>query len=149
LNSPPPKEIFLFLTKLLKNEKITLESKEDLVALIKSCYPDIRSMINALQMNVVNGKIEHINIENISTIYEEIFKSLKNQDLDNIRKILRSNMIMYPELYQYLFDKVGEFKSPGNCIIEIGNALYRDAVISIREIGFITMCAKMLRGGYV
>jgi len=149
LNSPPPKDIFLFLMKLLKNEKVVLESKEDLVSLIKNCYPDIRSMINALQMNVIKGKIEHINIENINTIYEEIFKSLKNQDLDNIRKILRSNMIMYPELYQYLFDKVGEFKSPGDAIIEIGTALYRDAVIAIREIGFITMCAKMLRGGYV
>jgi len=58
-------------------------------------------------------------------------------------------MILYPELYQYLFDNADKFKSPGDCIIEIGNALYRDAIVAIREINFITMVAKMLRGGMI
>lgn len=149
LNNPPPKDIFMFLTNVLKKEKIVLESKEDLVSLIKNYYPDIRRMVNTMQMSVTNGKIKHITMDNANTIFDEIIKYMLDSDLDGIRKCLRSNMIMYPELYQYLFDNVDKFKSPGDAIIEIGNALYRDAIVAIREINFITMVAKMLRGGMI
>jgi len=149
LNSPPPKDIYMFLQGILKKEKVVLESKEDLVALIKSYYPDIRRMINTLQLNTVNGKISHVTLDKANTIYDEILKAMLEHDLDTIRKILRSNMIMYPDLYQHLFDNVDQFKSPGDAIIEIGNALYRSSIVAIQEINFLAMVARMMRDGVI
>jgi hypothetical protein len=84
-------------------------------------------------------------MDNINSIHDEILKAMKNGDINEIRKILRSNSIIYTELYQYLFESVGDFNDPGNAIILIGEHLYRDAICAIKEINFVTMVVKMMR----
>jgi DNA polymerase III delta prime subunit len=149
LNNPPINEIGKFIKKIIIAEKIKVEHSDEIIALIKTYYPDIRRIINTLQFNVVNGKIEHIKMDSINSVYDDIFKNIKTGDMNEIRKIIRSNAIIYPELYQYLFENVGDFKNPGDAIILIGEHMYRDSIACIKEINFIAMVAKIIRDGIV
>jgi len=145
LNNPPLKEIGKFILNIIKKEKIKVANNDEIISLIKTYYPDIRRIVNTLQYNIVNGAINHIKMDNVNSVHDEILKAMKNGDINEIRKILRSNSIIYTELYQYLFESVGDFNDPGNAIILIGEHLYRDAICAIKEINFVTMVVKMMR----
>jgi len=77
------------------------------------------------------------------------FDLVKKQDLDGIRKTLRSNTTNYTELYQYIFDNVGDLKSPGDAIIETADAMYRDSLVAIKEINFIGYILKLVKKGCI
>jgi len=146
INNPPAKEIYQHLTNILTNENINIKNKRVIVDLIKGLYPDIRKMINTLQLNSVGGVIND-SISTDSDLYTDILNSMKKQDIEDVRRILRSNTIDYVSLYQHLFDNIGEFKSPGDAILLIGEHLYRDGLIAIKEINFMTMFVLMLKNG--
>ena len=82
-------------------------------------------------------------------VYSDIIKMIKEQNLDGIRKSLRSNAIDYPGLYSHVFECAGEFKSPGDVILLVGEHLYRDSIISIKEINFLTMVVSILKKGLI
>jgi DNA polymerase III delta prime subunit len=149
MNSPPLKDIAKFVMGILKREKIQVEKVEAIVEVVKKLYPDIRGTINTLQLNAINGKISNVKLDNINGIYSSLLKMIKEIDVDGIRKTLRSNTINYTELYQFLFDNVDEFKSPGDAIIEIAEAMYRDSIIAIKEINFISCILKLAKRGCI
>lgn len=149
MNNPPMKDIGKFAISVLKREKVKVEKPEAILDVIKQLYPDIRKIINTLQLNTINGKLSSIKLENINNVYSSIFKMMKEVDLDGIRKALRSNTINYTELYQHMFDNAGEFKSPGDAIIEIAEAMYRDSIIAIKEINFISFVLKLVKRGCI
>jgi DNA polymerase III delta prime subunit len=145
LGNPPAKDIFEFCLKILEKEKVVIKNKRAIVETIKKLYPDIRSIINTLQYNTVNKVIDTVLIEKSNEVYKDILDRMKSGDLDNIRKDLRTYSINYPELYMYLFDNANDFKSPGDMIIAIGEALYRDAIVAIKEINFVSFVIKSIR----
>lgn len=147
MGQPPLKDIAKFVVSILKAEKVQVENLEAVVDVVKKLYPDIRGTINTLQLNTVNKKITNIKLANVNGVYDKILQFSKVADIDGIKKTLRSNTINYTELYQYLFDNVGEFKSPGDGIIEIADAMYRDGIVAIKEINFIGCVLKMLKRG--
>jgi len=122
---------------------------EKVLDVVKKLYPDIRSIINTLQLNTIDGKITNIKLSNASGIYNKILEMVKERDLDGIRKTLRSNTINYNELYQYFFDNVGDMKSPGDAIIEVADALYRDSIVAIKEINFLGLVMKLIKKGII
>jgi len=68
------------------------------------------------------------------------------QDIDGIRKILRTYQIPYEELYDYFFENLPSHdmvKSPGNAIIEIAEAAYRHSFMASPEINLIGMIMKL------
>lgn len=145
LNGPPMKDIGIHCLKILKSEGITVKNKIAISDTIKKLYPDIRKIINTLQMNSVDGILDTVKIEECNEVYAHILKNMKKGDLDEIRRSLRSNAINYPELYSFLFEQVGEFKSPGDAILSIGEHLYRDSIIAIKEINFMAMVVDMMK----
>lgn len=149
LNGPPMKDIGMHCLKILKAEGVTVKNKSVISDTIKKLYPDIRKIINTLQMNTINGVIDSVKLEQVNEVYQDIFKMIKVQDLDGIRKSLRSNAIDYPELYSSIFEKAGEFKSPGDVIIIVAEHLYRDAIVAIKEINFLAMVVNILKKGLV
>lgn len=149
MGSPPMKDVAKFVMGILKKENIKVDNLESVVDVVKKLYPDIRKTINTLQLNTHNKRITNVVLENVKGIYSTILKMIQTSDMDGIRRTLRSNTINYSELYQYLFDNVGEFKSPGDAIIEIADALYRDSIIAIKEINFIGCIMKMIKKGIV
>lgn len=145
LSSPPAKEIYLHCDKILKNEKIKVKNKSQIVDLIKRLYPDIRRIINTLQSNVIDGILDDIKITTDEDIHEEILGYLLEGKINDMRKVLKSNMIDYVSLYNYLYENIGEFSSPGDAIILISEYLYRNGFVSIKEINFMGMVTKMMR----
>jgi DNA polymerase III delta prime subunit len=147
LGTPPAKKIFEFVTDILNKENVDVKNKKVIVDIIKKLYPDIRSIVNTLQYNTMNKVLDSVVIEKSNEVYKNIFDKMKIGDIDGIRKDLRSFSINYPELYQYLFDNVEGSKSPGDFIIAIGEALYRDAIVAIKEINFISFIVKCMKQG--
>ena len=145
VSNPPGIEIFKFCEKILKSEKVKYD-KQTLMSIVKKCHPDIRKTVWSLQENTINGKLKGDVISRSEDIFKNVLAMIKNSNLDELRKLLKGNVIDYIGLYEYLFENVGEFSSPGGAIIEIGEHLYRNDSMAIKEINFIHMVVKMMEG---
>jgi replication factor C small subunit len=148
MDNPPGKDIFKFCEYILKSEGVSYTTKI-LLNIVKKCYPDIRKTVWTLQENTVNKKLSSSRISSSEDTWKLIFNGMLKGDVDTVRKALKSNYIDYNELYKYLFDNIGEFKSPGDAIIDIGEYLYRDGTVAIKEINFMAMFVKMMKEGVV
>lgn len=149
LSSPPAKQIYLHCSKILKNENVKVKDKSQIVELIKKLYPDIRGIINTLQSNTIDGVLSEIKVSADEDIFEQILDAILNGKINEMRKILKSNMIDYVALYNYLYDNIGEFSSPGDALIEISEYLYRNGFVAIKEINFMGMITKMMKDGVI
>lgn len=142
-DNPPKKEIGKICLKILKQEKIKYEGKT-IMEIINKCYPDIRKTINVLQENSIDGELTGSRIYASEALFEKIFDLIIKGELEDIREELKSNYIPYPELYEYVYERAGEFKEPGAAILSIGEHLYRDSTIAIKEVNFIHMIVEMI-----
>ena len=153
VSSPPGKEVFNKCASILDQEKIKY-NKKVLVELVKRCYPDMRNTIITLQQNVYNGKLaDKLSLSPAEGIHEEVLTAMKSGDPDQVRKVLRSNTIYYPALYDFLFNKLMEedevFKNDYGAILLIGEHHNENAKVDIKEINFLHMYFKFLRDGVV
>ncbi len=146
ITNPPATDIYKHCVSILTKEKIKYDKKV-IVDIIKSKYPDIRQIINCIQLNVNNGVLDDKNISSINDVYSNLFDLMKKQEIEEVRKVLKNNPVNYSDIYQYLFDNIGDFKSPGDAIIEIGESSYRNDIVAIKEIQFMSMLMKMYKGG--
>jgi len=149
ISNPPAKAIFLHCMKMLAKEGVEVRNKSAIVSTIKNLYPDIRKIINTIQLNTVDGVIDSIEVEKVNGVFTIIKDSILKGDVDEIRKTLRSNSIDYVELYRYLYENCDGFKSPGDVIINVGEYIYRDSIVAIKEINFMAMVIKCLKNGYI
>lgn len=147
LNDPPKDQILKFCFKILKAENIEVKNKSGVVEIIKAHYPDIRQIVNTLQLNCVNGIFDVVKISTTSDVFENIYKSMKETDIEQIRKTLRSEGVDYPALYNFLYEKAPETKSPGDFVIALGEYLYRDSFVAIKEINFMAFYFDMMKKG--
>jgi replication factor C small subunit len=147
LDDPPADQIFKRCCEILRRESVRLKNPKALVGLIKEHYPDVRKIINEMQKNVQDGELDEIRVERLADLHAQVLECARKSDLNGIRKVLRSHVINYSELYAHFFENVGTMKAPGDAIILIGEYLYRNERVAIKEINFLAMVAKMLRGG--
>ena len=149
LNDPPKDQLLKFCFKILKSENIEVRNKSGVVEIIKAHYPDIRQIVNTLQLNCVNGIFDVVKISTSSDIFDKIYESMKNKDIDDIRRTLRSEGVDYTELYNYLYERAPESKSPGDFVISIGEYMYRDSFVAIKEINFMAFFFEMMKKGVI
>lgn len=153
LNNPPGKEIFSHCIKILLKEKVKLENKTALLELIKKCYPDIRKIIGTLQSNTIDGKIKNIVYSSSEDLFNFIFKCMKEVDIDNLRKTLKSNYIDYTELYNHIYQLVMEdpdiVKNVGDVLIDTGEYMYRNSIVAIPEINFMAYTMNLIKKGVI
>jgi replication factor C small subunit len=142
-DNPPKKEIGKLLLNILKTEGVKYESK-DVLEIIKKTYPDIRRTINVLQENVVDGKLTGSRVFASEALFEKIFTLILKGDIEAVREELKSNYIPYPQLYEFIYERAGEFKQPGGAILLIGKYLFQDMSIANKEINFMTMIVDMI-----
>jgi DNA polymerase III delta prime subunit len=151
LNDPPAKEIYKFVINILKKEKIKVEDKQFIIDVIKKLYPDIRQIIGTLQSNVNDGVIDKISYGFTTDLYKTIFDKFIAQDIEGVRKILKSNYIDYPELFNYTYKEIMEngdnIKKPAELIIKTGEFLYKDNFVNIKEINFMTYMLTCMKEG--
>ena len=148
VDGPPGKEMFMFAKKILKKEGVVHQDKT-IVSIVKKCYPDIRKTIMTLQENTINGKLVGDMVSTSEEVWQNILKQLLSVDIEGVRKSLRSNFIAYTELYGFLYDNVGEFKTPGEAIIEIADHLRWHTDVANKEINFMHMVMRMAKNGVI
>lgn len=149
-NAPDAKGIAQKIFSILKSEHISVEdsAKKEIVATIKNYFPDIRRILNIVQGSVLDYKISAIT-DTSSNLLNDLVEATHAGDFDAVREMLRNNSVNYPELYNALFLTVDDFKNIGDAIICIGDALAINRTIAIKEIGYLTMMAKMLKLGCI
>jgi DNA polymerase III delta prime subunit len=147
-DNPPVKDIGLHVSRILKAEKVKYTPKI-LANIIKKCYPDIRKTIWVLQENSIDGELKESTIYSPEELFADIFQKMLKRDFDGIRTILRSNYINYVYLYELLYTKWTEFKSPGEAIILIGEHLRDNNEVPNKEINFMKMAMMMAKGNVI
>jgi hypothetical protein len=135
--------------KILEKEGIKVKDKSKIVELIKKLYPDIRLIINTIQLNVDGRVLEEIKISTSEDTFSEILGYMINGQINEMRRVLKSNMIEYNSLYSYLYENLGEFKSPAEALILISEYMYRNGFVAIKEINFMGMVTKMMKTGVI
>ena len=143
IDNPPAKEIGKLCLKILKKEKVKYKA-EDVISIVQKCYPDIRKTIQVLQLNTINKVLVGSRLSVSEDIWKKIFDLMLKQDVENVRKELKSNYIDYPDLYKFLYENAGEFKEPGGAILLVGEHLNRHTFYPIKEINFMQMFVQMI-----
>jgi len=148
IEPPSKKEVAIHSKKILEQEQITFDL-DDLGAVVKACYPDMRKVINELQRMSIDGKLS-IDKDGLitNTFKDSLIESIKNgESISAIRKMVAdSNFTEYTELYRLLYDEVESFgveKMP-EIIADISKGSYQDVLVVDKEINFIATVSRIL-----
>lgn len=130
----------LFVEKILQNENITY-TKENLEEICKICNGDLRKTLKVLQQNIVENKLNDINVK-IQDKHDEIYKIIKSKNILNLKEyFVENNIDNWDLLYKYLFDKsvnVKNLLTIGKYYIESKKEILDQSIV------FVTMVCEML-----
>ena len=112
---PPNKlDILKHLVKVIKRESISTV-EEDLRTIVDNNYPDVRKMLNTIQVSTTDNKLNLDTTALVSSNYmTQVVKELSGKkSWRQIRQIIaNANVQDFEELYRYLYDNASEF-APG------------------------------------
>ena len=112
---PPNKlDILKHLVKIIKRESISTV-EEDLRTIVDNNYPDVRKMLNTIQVSTTDNKLNLDTTALVSSNYmTQVVKELSGKkSWRQIRQIIaNANVQDFEELYRYLYDNASEF-APG------------------------------------
>ena len=139
------------LNDILTEESIEFHPNnfQSIVTIVNSTYPDIRRSINALQRQIVDGKLVIDKSSLIAVDYmNEVLEELKGaRKFNTLRKIVADSQVKtFEDLYRFLFENIDEFASTkvSNCIVIIAEAQYQDAFVVDKEINIMAMFSKII-----
>jgi replication factor C small subunit len=148
---PPSKnEVAFHIMNILKKEEVDC-SADDLKLVINQHYPDIRKMLNTLQMSVNGTEITVDKSILVSNNYKnkvlmELCKPT-TKSFNNIRQIIAdSNVSDYEDLFRYLYDNVEKYAplSVGEVVIYIEEYQYHSNFRIDKEINVMALISRIL-----
>jgi replication factor C small subunit len=148
---PPSKnEVAFHIMNILKKEEVEC-SADDLKLVINQHYPDIRKMLNTLQMSVNDTEITVDKSILVSNNYKnKILMELckpTTKSFNNIRQIIAdSNVSDYEDLFRYLYDNVEKYAplSVGEVVIYIEEYQYHSNFRIDKEINTMALISRIL-----
>lgn len=149
---PNKKDVAIQLMNILKKENVTF-TKEDIVLIVNSHYPDLRSCINTAQRGSYDGvltldKNDVIEGDLKMKVVEEL-KNPKSKDAyKNIRQMLTDNSITdYSDFYTVLYEKLDEFGPDhvASIITILADHQSMDVNVVNKEINFMAAIVKILK----
>ncbi len=150
---PVKKDIAIHLDKILKKEGVQYEPK-DLVKIIETSYPDIRKIINTVQLSNVDGKLTLDSSALVETgLKERIVNILASSSpstkkYTEIRQLLLDNRTSdYTEFYTYLFEHVDEYAGSNTSLVVlvISESVIGETNVVDKEIVFMATIIKILQ----
>ena len=148
---PPSKqEVAKHLNKILIKEIGEGWDVDALVNIVNSHYPDIRKMLNTIQLSIKSGKLVLDKSIVVSSSYmkevlNELCKSKPNwRDIRQI--VLNSNVKDFEELYKFLYDNVTDY-APGNeglATVHLNEYSYHSQFRIDKEINIMALIAKLI-----
>jgi replication factor C small subunit len=146
---PTKKDVYNHLTWILADQLSLSYEPEDIKTLIVQNYPDMRKMLNALQMSVKDDMVVLDKTVLTSNNYiKEILKELVgNKKWLTIRQIIAdSNVKDFEELYRNLFEYSSKYApgKEGMVAIILNEHLYQANFRIDKEINVMSAIAKII-----
>ena len=146
--TPPGKlKVAHRLKDILDEENVELEKLSDMVPIVDATYPDIRRAINALQRQIVDGKLV---IDEASMLQADWMNDLLDElkgkgSLSTMRQIITdSKCTDFTDSYRFLFDNTNEYTDKtAEAITHIAEAQYKDAMVVDKEISIISLIVRL------
>ena len=147
---PPSKQdIAYHLINVLKEEKVDCTA-DDLKSIINQYYPDIRKMLNTIQLSiqgdeVVIDKSILVSSNYMTQVLKELSKAKPNWR--EIRQIIaNANVQDFEELYRYLYDNASVYanENEGMVAIYINEYSYQSNFRIDKEINAMALIAKLI-----
>lgn len=148
---PPSKqEVAYHIMDVLKQEEVGCGA-DDLKLVINQFYPDIRKMLNTLQMSVVGDEISIDKSVLVSSNYKtkvlaELMKP-SSKSFNTIRQIIADSGVNdFEDLFRYLYDNVEKYASTdmGSVIIYIEEYQYHANFRIDKEINIMALISRIL-----
>jgi replication factor C small subunit len=148
---PPSKQdIAYHIIDILKKENVGMGA-EDLKLVINQFYPDLRKMLNTLQMGVTGEEVViDKNILVSSNYKNQVLMELCKptaKSFNNIRQIIADSSVNdFEELFRFLFDNVDKYAptSMGEVIIHIEEYQYHANFRIDKEINILALISRIL-----
>jgi replication factor C small subunit len=131
---------------ILKAENVFINNKNDLIDYIKNNFPDIRRIVNDLQMFSLDGTLEIKNKNKIKNYAQNISDMLIHRKVNilDIRKFVieeeKNFAADYQSLLKELFDIVYSSELPEDkkkgMLLDLGEYMYKDNFVVDHEINF-------------
>jgi len=147
---PPSKqEIANHIHTILSKENVEIELN-DLKSVVNRFYPDLRKMLNTLQMSTDGDEIKLDKSLLVSSSYmAQVVKELqqKSPNWRNIRQIIAdANVGDFEELYRYLYDNASTYASgnEGMVAIYINEYTYQSNFRIDKEINCMALISRLI-----
>ncbi len=142
-NSMERKAVFKRVKYILTSREVKWDP-ETALKVIDDHYPDVRRIINTLQLSVVDGELKY-QIE--ADVARDVREALKKKDLRAIRKIVMEQRPDFTQLYRSLFDTIPELgvRSKASVAITLAEYLYRDALVADKEMNFAAAMLEVMK----
>ena len=147
---PPSKqEIAYHIVDILKKEEVEM-GIDDLKTVINQFYPDIRKMLNTLQMSVDGDEIKLDKSVIVSSNYmNQVVKELSQPkpSFNGIRQIIaNANVQDFEELYRFLYDNASKYATgnEGMVAIYINEYSYQANFRLDKEINCMALIARLM-----
>lgn len=152
---PPIEGVVQRVSNILKNENIIVrpEQKPLLLEHVRKNLPDVRRIINDMQMFSVTGTLD-IRDNDCSSFAKDILtKLLRKEDVMKLRKEIIEGEKLFSADYRYLMKLMFEewFKSDlnyeqkGDMLLTASEAMASDAHVVDKEINFFSALIRMSR----
>ena len=147
---PSKKEVAKHLNKILINEIGTGWNVDFLVNIVNTHYPDIRKMLNTIQLSIKDGKLEVDESIMVSSNYiKQIIAELKNKKTDyrKLRQIIADSGVKdFEGLYRALFDYASEYAvgREGSVAMILNEHQYHSNFRIDKEINIASALAKII-----
>jgi replication factor C small subunit len=146
---PTKKDVYNHLTWILADQLNLSYQPEDLKTLIIQYYPDMRKMLNVIQMSV---KDDHIQLDETVLTSNNYIKEVLKELMSNkkwliIRQIIAdSNTKDFDELYRSLFEHSSKYapNKEGSIAIILNEHLYQANFRIDKEINIMSALAKII-----
>jgi replication factor C small subunit len=148
--TPPSKmDVYNHLTWILADQLSVSYKPEDIKSLIVKYYPDMRKMLNVLQMSVKDDAIvlDETVLTSNNYIKEVLKELIGNKKWLTIRQIIAdSNTKDFEELYRSLFEHISKYApgKEGSVTIILNEHLYQANFRIDKEINVMSAIAKII-----
>jgi replication factor C small subunit len=146
---PSKKEIAQHLVGILNQENIEYQL-EDLANVVTQFYPDLRKMLNTIQLSIVDDKLKVDKTVVVSSSYmNSILKELKQPkpSWTQLRQIiLDSGVKDFEETYRFLFEHISKYAPgrEGTVSVILNEHLYQANFRIDKEINIASCLSKIL-----
>ena len=148
---PPSKqEVAVHINNILQQENVNIDL-DNLKLVVNQFYPDLRKMLNTLQMSVVGDEIVVDKSVLVSSNYKnQILMELckpSSKSFNNIRQIVADSGVSdFEDLFRFLFDHVDKYAptEAGQVIIYIEEYQYHSNFRIDKEINAMALISRIL-----